>query len=76
MNLPFIDKGRVPEFWNLLGLLIIAVSLFSTKYFELPFWYVSIGIVCSFYGFGAYLFQLPKRNVYKGPSKQNRQPAN
>lgn len=69
MQLPFISEGRTPEFWSLLGLLIIAVSLFATKHFELSFWYVAIGIACAFYGFGLYLFKLPNRSVYRGPSK-------
>ena len=36
------------------------------KSVDLPFWYVSFGIACSFYGLGLYLYQFPSRRVYRG----------
>lgn len=69
MNVPMIPADRSAEFFILLGLLLTAVTLFSSKHFDLPFWYVSFGIVCSFYGFGLYIYQLPGRRVYRGPRR-------
>ena len=71
MSLPMIQPERVPEFWSLLGLLLIAIALISSKLFDLPFWFVSFGIICSFYGFGSYLYQLPSRRVYRGNPRRN-----
>ena len=66
MNVPMIPAERTAEFFSLLGLLLTAIALFSSKHFDLPFWYVSFGIACSFYGLGLYLYQLPSRRVYQG----------
>ena len=69
MNVPMIPAERTAEFFSLLGLLLTAVALFSSKHFDLPFGYVSFGIICSFYGFGLYIYQLPTRRVYRGPRR-------
>ena len=71
MSLPIIQSDRGSEFWSLLGLLMIAVSLIASKHFDLPFWYVSFGIACSFYGLGLYLYQLPNRRVYRGRTRRH-----
>lgn len=58
MWLPTPIYEKVPQFWLLLGLLFLVLGLYIGFGFEVIYFYLALGILCTFRGFWIRLLRL------------------
>ena len=63
MWLPTPIYEKVPQFWLLLGLLFVTLGLYIGFEFEMIYFYLALGVLCTFRGFWIHLVRLRFRGA-------------
>ncbi|MCK5326897.1 MAG: hypothetical protein KAJ57_12835 [Woeseiaceae bacterium] len=71
MWLPTPIYEKVPQFWLLLGLLFLSLGLYIGFDFEMIYFYLALGVVCTFRAFWIHLIRLRFRRAQSDPKNDN-----